>query len=75
MNADSYAVIGVGEVWRHDANLIIYGLEADCYVEIGESKALAPLEAVEISRPVSMSRSMARPEWVQMVRKAVSELI
>jgi len=71
-----YAAIGVGEVWRHDgATLIIYGLEADHYAEIGQSNVLAPLKAVEITRLVSMSRSMARPQWVQMVRKAVSELI
>jgi len=71
-----YAAIGVGEVWRHDGSaLIIYGLEGDHYVEIDQSTVLAPLGAVEITRLVSMSRSMARPQWVQMVRKAVSELI
>ena len=71
-----YAAIGVGEIWRHNgATLTIYCLEGDHYRAVNESSAFPQLESSMIESLIDASKSTSRPEWVQMVRRAVSELI
>src|SRR5262249_53685305 len=71
-----YAAIGVGEVWRHNgATLTINRLEVDHYSAVNRSSSLPPLESSMITRLIDASKSTSRPEWVQMVRRVISELI
>jgi Uma2 family endonuclease len=71
-----YAAIGVNEVWRHDGSTLrIYHLDSDRYISVDQSRVLAPLGIAEIGHLVEASRSMARPAWVQTVRREVSALV
>jgi len=71
-----YAAIGVGEVWQHNGTtLTIYCLEGDRYTPVNKSTAFPQLEPSMIASLIDASQSASRPEWVQTVRRVISELI
>ena len=70
-----YAGLGVTEVWRYDGRTLHIGrLESGEYVEVENSGVLPALSADALSRYVTLSKTMTRPELLRSFREFLRSL-